>query len=155
MNPKMAYLSQQLAGLSPARRVAMLYDKAIASLREAILAIDAGDIQRRWSANSLAGQIIETLWATLDLERGGEIAANLDRLYSFMLRHLSDVDMKNDPKPAQDVINLLEPLRQSWHELAKQSEAETRAAPRGQAPNPGQIPAAGPGQPPVKIIVSA
>ena len=32
----MAYLSQQLAALSPASRVAMLYDKAIASLREAI-----------------------------------------------------------------------------------------------------------------------
>jgi flagellar protein FliS len=152
MNPSMAYLSQQLASLSPARRVAMLYDKAIASLREAIQAIEAGDIQRRWNANNLAGQIIETLWATLDTERGGEIAANLDRLYSFMLRHLAEVDMKNNPKPAQDVIDLLEPLRQSWHELARQNDAETRPAPRPAAP--AGKPAA-PGETIGKITLSA
>ena len=149
MTPSMAYLSQQLASLTPAKRVAMLYDKAIASLREAVQAIEEGDIQRRWNANHLAGQIIETLWATLDTERGGEIAANLDRLYSFMLRHLSDVDMKNDPKPAHDVIALLEPLRQSWHELAKQNDAEAHAARR---PPAG---AARPGDAITKITVSA
>lgn len=140
MNPSMAYLSQQLASLSPARRVALLYDKAIASLRETIQAIEAGDIQRRWSANNLAQQIVETLWATLDLENGGEIAANLERLYSFMLRHLSNVDLKNDPKPAQDVIDLLEPLRQSWHELARQKEAETHVARPLPVPAPGAAP---------------
>lgn len=147
----MAYLSQQLAALSPASRVAMLYDKAIASLREAVQAIEDGDIQRRWSANNLAGQIIETLWATLDLDKGGDIAANLDRLYAFMLRHLADVDMKNDPKPAQDVIKLLEPLRQSWHELAKQNEAQAHAA----RAVPGRTAAPDPGEPRMKITVSA
>lgn len=152
MTPAMAYLSQQLAALSPAKRVAMLYDKAIASLREAIQAIEDGDIQRRWNANNLAGQIIETLWATLDLDKGGDIAANLDRLYSFMLRHLSEVDMKNDPKPAQDVIKLLEPLRQSWHELATQDEAKAHAA-RTAPPVPGAAP--NPGEPRMKITLSA
>lgn len=153
MTPSMAYLSQQLASLSPAKRVAMLYDKAIASLREAIQAIEDGDVQRRWNANHLAGQIIETLWATLDLDRGGEIAANLERLYSFMLRHLAAVDMKNDPKPAQEVIELLEPLRQSWHELAKQQEAEAQAArPRAA---PGQPAGPVPGDAIGKITVSA
>jgi flagellar protein FliS len=145
----MAYLSQQLASLSPARRVAMLYDKAVASLKDAIQAIEAGDIQRRWSSNNLASQIIETLWATLDVERGGEIAANLERLYSFMLRHLSNVDMKNDAKAAQDVIDLLEPLRQSWHELARQTEAQARAAMPASAPSPSRAEVAG------KITMSA
>lgn len=149
MNPSMAYLSQQLASLSPARRVAMLYDKAVASLKDAIQAIEAGDIQRRWSSNNLASQIIETLWATLDVERGGEIAANLERLYSFMLRHLSNVDMKNDAKAAQDVIDLLEPLRQSWHELARQTEAQARAAMPASAPSPSRAEVAG------KITMSA
>ncbi len=147
----MAYLSQQLAALSPAQRVAMLYDKAIASLREAVQAIEDGDIQRRWSANNLAGQIIETLWATLDLDKGGDIAANLDRLYAFMLRHLAEVDMKNDPKPAQDVIKLLEPLRQSWHELAKQNAAQAHGA----RALPGRTGAPDPGESRMKITVSA
>lgn len=142
----MAYLSQQLAGASPAKRVAMLHDRAIGALHDAIRAIEAGDVQRRWSTNRQAVEIIETLWVTLDLEQGGEIAANLDRLYGFMLNQLIGVDIRNDPKPAQDVIGLLEPLRQSWHELAnresgaaqsplpKDATAPTEQAPHRRAP---------------------
>ena len=127
MNPSTAYLAQQLAAASPAKRIAMLHDRAIGVLHQAVAAIEQGDIQRRWTANNKAGEIIETLWRTLDTERGGEIAANLERLYSFMLQHLAAVDMRNDPKPAQDVILLLEPLRQSWYELVGREEAGGRA----------------------------
>src|SRR3546814_14892059 len=71
--------------------------------------------------------------------------------FSFMLRHLADVDMKNDPKPAQDVIKLLEPMRQSWHELAKQNEAQAHAA----RAVPGRPAEPDPGDPRKKITVSA
>jgi flagellar protein FliS len=103
---------------SPAKLVAMLYDKAVQSLREAIRAIEAGNIQERYNANKRAGDIITHLWTTLDAERGGEIAANLARLYSFMLSRLTFVDVHNDPEPAREVIGLLEPLRESWTQLA-------------------------------------
>ncbi len=149
-----AYLSQQLAGASPAKRVAMLHDRAISALREAVEAIAQGDIQRRWKANNKAGEIIEALWMTLDTERGGEIAANLDRLYSFMLRQLANVDLRNDPKPAEEVIGLLEPLRRSWHELVHNEETTAAsAAPRG-AGRPGDDrPDSGPGGEPMRSIV--
>src|SRR3546814_2933022 len=101
MNPSMAYLSQELASASSAKRVLMLYIRAIGALHDVIRAIEAGDIQRRWSANNQAQKVIEALWVTLDMDRGGEIAANLDRLYGFMLNHLLAVDIHNDPKPAQ------------------------------------------------------
>src|SRR3546814_8494205 len=125
MTPAMAYLSRELASASPAKRVLMLYTRAIGALHDAIRAIEAGDIQRRWSANNQAVKIIEALWITLDMDRGGEIAANLDRLYGFMLNRLLAVDIHNDPKPARDVIALLEPLRQSWQELADSGGAAT------------------------------
>lgn len=135
MNPALAYMSQQLSSSSPARRVAMLHDRAIGALRETIQAISQGDIQRRWNASNLATQIIELLWMTLDLERGGTVAANLDRLYSFMTRHLSAVNLRNDPQPARDVIELLEPLRQSWHALA----SSERAAESPELPTPAAV----------------
>jgi flagellar protein FliS len=106
---------------SPAKLVAMLYDKAIVSLREAIRAIEAGDVQTRFNANKRAGDIIAHLATTLDIERGGEIAANLARLYNFMLSRLVFVDVRNDPEPAREVIALLEPLRESWNQLARGS----------------------------------
>jgi flagellar protein FliS len=118
MQTTTAYLARELSAASPAKKVAMLLDRAIQALNEAMRAIERGDIQARWTANNQAGTIIETLWRTLDTDKGGEIAANLDRLYSFMLQHLTQVDLRNDPQPAADVIKLLEPLRRSWHELA-------------------------------------
>ena len=131
----------------------MLYDRAITALKDVIQAIEANDIERRWNSNKLAGEVIETLWATLDLDQGGEIAANLDRLYSFMLQHLPAVDFKNDPQPAREVIDLLEPLRQSWHELARRAEAGGNAARAKAAARP-----AGPqGSPeiPQRLVLSA
>jgi flagellar protein FliS len=117
-----SYQAQQVNGASPALLVAMLIEKAIASLKEAIRAIEVKDVQARWTANNRAGEIINHLWLTLDTDNGSDIAENLDRLYQFMMTHLMGVDMRNDPKPAQEVIELLEPLLVSWRELARRGE---------------------------------
>ena len=112
------YLAQQVMSASPAKLVAMLYDRAITLLHEAIKAIEAGDIKRRWRANGKATEVIAELWQALDMDAGGEIAENLNRLYGFMMMHLTMVDAGNSAQAAREVIGLLEPLRRSWHELA-------------------------------------
>lgn len=128
------YQTQQIMTASPVMLVAMLYDKAIHSLKKAVIAIDAGDVQARWDANNRAFEIIQHLQRTLDRERGGDVAANLDALYGHMLRLLPEVNMKNDQKAAKDVIGLLEPLRNSWRQAA--ANANASAAPVAKsAPN--------------------
>ncbi len=112
------YLAQQVMSASPAKLVAMLYERAIMLLHDALGAIEAGDIERRWVANSKATEIVVELWQALDIEAGGEIAENLNRLYGFMMMHLITVDTENSAQAAWDVIHLLEPLRRSWHEIA-------------------------------------
>ncbi len=124
------YLAQQVMSASPTKLVAMLLDRAVMLLHKAIEAIEAGDIQRRWRANSKATEIIAELWQALDKERGGEIAENLNRLYGFMTMHLVMVDAENSAQAARDVINLLEPLRRSWRELAD-NELSNSDADRG------------------------
>ena len=108
---------------SPAKLVSMLYDKVTLSLKEAIAAIEAGEVEARWRANARAMEILTHMWSTLDAEKGGEIAQNLESLFSFMLARLHEVDFRNDPEPAREVIELLEPLRISWRELAKKELA--------------------------------
>lgn len=112
------YLAQQITSASPAKLVFMLYERAITLLRETIEAIEAGDIERRWEANSKATEVISHLWGTLDRERGGEIAENLNRLYGFMMMRLTMVDVENNAQAAREVIGLLEPLLRSWQEIA-------------------------------------
>ncbi len=124
------YLAQQVMSASPAKLVAMLYERAIALLHDTVAAIEADDVQRRWTANSKATEIIAELWQALDMERGGEIAENLNRLYGFMVMRLTTVDTENDAQAARDVIRLLEPLRRSWHELAHGEPTETETGSR-------------------------
>lgn len=129
MNDNIAkYLTQQVMTAPPAKLVFMLYDKAILSLKEAVAAIEADEIETRWKANSRAHEIISHMWSTLDLENGGKIADNLDKLFSYMLSRLPDVDMLNDPAPALEVIDLLQPLHQAWREIAHGTGAQQAAA---------------------------
>lgn len=141
-NGSRQYQTQQIMTASPAMLVFMLFEKAIGSLQEAIQAIENKEIEARWRANGRAMEIISHLQMTLDMQKGGEVAANLDRLYSYMLTRLPKVDIRNDAAVAVEVVRLLEPLRESWRELAKQGEQPVKDAARVAAALANRAPAA-------------
>lgn len=103
--------------------VALLYDKAISCLNAAVQAVHSTEIEIRWKNNRRAQEIINHLFMMLDLDRGGEIASNLEALYTYMLLRLPDVDIRNEARAAEEVIELLEPLRASWKDLARNQAA--------------------------------
>ncbi|SOB95399.1 flagellar export chaperone FliS [Thalassospira xiamenensis] len=123
-----AYGNQQVNTASPAKMVFMLYEKTISCLQEAIYAVEKRDIQARCNANCRAQEIIAHLANTLDMKQGGQIAANLESIYSFSLIRLMDVDRHNNAEAAREVIDLLSPLRDSWARLSEKSESELRQA---------------------------
>lgn len=133
------YLAQQIMSASPAKLVAMLYERAITLLRETVEAIEAGDVARRWEANGKATEVISHLWGTLDRERGGEIAENLNRIYGFMMMRLTMIDVENNAQAAREVIELLEPLRRSWQELANGEPARAGTKSRSDVAAPTQV----------------
>lgn len=141
------YQTQQIMTASPAMLVFMLLEKAISCLKEAIKAIENNEIEARWRANGRAMEIISHLQLTLDTEKGGEIAGNLDRLYSYMLTRLPKVDIRNEIEAAREVIALLEPLRESWRELAKQGDLPQKDAARITAELARNAPAVAPAAP--------
>jgi flagellar protein FliS len=109
--------ADECAAVSPSRATAGLYGEAITSLRGAITAIGAGNIEARCNAVKAATEIITTLYLHLDFKQGREIADNLGSLYNFMLGRLLRINLYNDPDIAEQVIDLLSPLRDSWAEL--------------------------------------
>lgn len=146
MNPTQTYRTQQVMTASPAQLVALAYEQAINALNEAVEAIRAGDVQGRWRANNRASSLITELAVRLDLEQGGEIAQNLLELYRYALARLPQVDLANDPRPAEEVIGLLTPLRDSWRQLAASgaempAPAETAAEAAASAPKTPAAPA--------------
>ena len=108
------YLQTQVQSRTPLELVVMLYDGAIRFATEARAAIVTRDIARRGNAISRAMAILSELQSTLDLEKGGEIAANLDKLYTFVRDRLVDASVKQDVRPIDEALRVLETLRDGW-----------------------------------------
>jgi flagellar protein FliS len=119
------YQAVHIATASPMELVLMLYDEAIRSLDKAEAAFAIKDPSRieQIGNNVLHTQdVITELAISLDMEKGGEIAHNLQRLYDFMLRHLSQSDVKKDLKGICDVRKMLCDLKEAWSEVAKKEQ---------------------------------
>ncbi len=101
----------------PSRATALLYDGAIAAMRDAMEAIATDNIEARCRAVQNATQVMTTLYLNIDVKREGEVADGLAKVYSHVLGLFLRVNLYNDPKIAARVIDLLEPLRESWANL--------------------------------------
>ncbi len=113
-----AYRTTEVASRTPLELVVMLYDGAIRFIGVARDAIGRGDIQGRSTAISRALAIISELQSTLDVQRGGDMAASLDDMYRYLTERLMAATLKNDVAPLDESRRLLETLRDAWHTIA-------------------------------------
>ena len=105
-------------GADPHTLVGLLYDALLQSIAQARGAMSRGDIVAKGAAVGKAVRIIEEgLKAGLNLQQGGEIAANLRQLYSYSVLRLTQANLRNDPKALEEVTQLIEPLAQSWQQI--------------------------------------
>jgi flagellar protein FliS len=118
MRRAMTAYGQASETLAPAKQIVLLYDGAIRRIKEARRAIEAGRINDRYVALEKATLIVEGLHASLDHERGGEIAANLDRIYTYVTFRLQRVNLSDDVAICDEVVERLSDLRASWAALA-------------------------------------
>lgn len=111
------YRQQQILNASPAERVVLLYDGAIRFMMITKMAITEKDIQKRYDNALKARNIISHLQETLDMEKGGEIATNLDNIYTYLLHQFLEID-KNNLEAVEEVLKHLKILRESWAKIA-------------------------------------
>jgi len=118
MNGLEAYQDAAITTQNKGRLIVMLYEGAIKFMKLAIKELQARNYEEKGRYISKAQDIINELNAVLDTDAGGEIAANLRKLYVFMSNHLSQANTKNDPQMIQEVITMMEELNQSWKTIA-------------------------------------
>ena len=121
-----AYRRTSVQSSSPLELVVMLYDGAIRFVLEAREAIARNDVRARTTAVSRALAIVAELQNTLNLNDGGDIAKELDRLYAYISTRLFDVTAKADDHAAQEVHKLLSTLRDGWAQIAAKGSAAAR-----------------------------
>ncbi|MFA5907774.1 MAG: flagellar export chaperone FliS [Vicinamibacterales bacterium] len=123
-----AYRQTEAQSRTPLELVVMLYDGALRFLAVAHDAVQRRDIPARRDAISRALAIISELQSTLDLERGGVVAADLDNLYAYITKRVMEAAAKNDTAPLDDARRLLETLRDAWQTIAVSPAAAADAA---------------------------
>ena len=109
-----AYQDSTITTQNKERLIVLLYDGAIKFMKLAIQELEAGNYQAKGQYIIKAQDIINELNAVLDMDAGGEIAANLRKLYVFMNRRLSEANSERNPQMIREVIQLMEELNQSW-----------------------------------------
>lgn len=114
MNGFPAYQDVTVTTQSKGRLIVLLYDGAIKFMKLAIKELEANNFEAKGRYIGRAQDIINELNAVLDVDAGGEIAANLRSLYNFMNRRLAQANTARDPQIIREVITLMEELGQSW-----------------------------------------
>jgi flagellar protein FliS len=98
----------------------MLYDEAIRQIDNAINGMngEVDTLDRVNSALIKAQELITELMASLDFERGGEIARSLFSLYMFFNQQLVDANIKKEAGPLKEVKSMLLELRSAWAQIS-------------------------------------
>lgn len=124
MNPYAApnaYRENAVMTASPAQLVVMLYDGAARFLKQAEVIATEGAWTDANERLNRADLIIDELLMTLDADRGGDIATQLQAIYVFCKRLLIDARLEHDVERIRRAAQLLGELRESWAELARRA----------------------------------
>lgn len=115
MNPYTnQYQNNSILTASPEQILIMLYDGAIRFATIAEKCLDEGDMPGKGKYIGKVIAILSEFSNTLDHSVGGELAANLDALYNYMINRLGEANIQNKKEPIQEVKKMLSELRDTW-----------------------------------------
>jgi flagellar protein FliS len=105
---------------TPHRLVQMLMEGALDKISIARGAVERKDVQSRHDHIFWAIAIIDGLRSGLDFEKGGEVAANMDSLYDYMRRRLTEANAGNNIEMLDEVTSLMKEIKDAWDAMPEQ-----------------------------------
>ena len=111
------YQQTNIITADPKRLVLICYEGAIHFLKTAKEEYLNREYEAKGKAIQNALAVLSELREALDFEKGGEIARNLDHLYSFMIRYILKADRERDLKVFDQVVAMLKELKSAWEEV--------------------------------------
>jgi len=103
-----------VAAANNVQLIQMLFDGLLESLAAARGHIQHRNINEKSKAIARASRIVLGLQGALDFEKGGDLAANLNELYSYVTRRLFHVNAHNDLAVLDEIHGLMKEIRDAW-----------------------------------------
>ncbi|SRR6266496_3595867 len=120
---------------SPVRLVTMLYEQLVKDLQRAVAAIEKNDVARRTNELDHALTVVGQLQGTLDMQKGGQVAKNLDDYYYSLRVALLQAQIRAVPEILRKQIKILLDLREAWVQVERSSQG-TVEPPTSNSPMP-------------------
>lgn len=111
------YQRQAILTASPEKIVKLLYDGAVRFLERSRTGLADPSTARSAMVGESLGRslaIISELRTSLDHEKGGEIATNLDSLYEYCTDQLTRANVDRTPEGVENALRVLRTVKEGW-----------------------------------------
>ncbi|BAF60276.1 MAG: flagellar export chaperone FliS [Pelotomaculum sp.] len=102
---------------SPGELTLMLFNGAVRFIRQGLNFAEEKNIEGAHNAIIRAQEIIQHLNGTLNMDY--EVSKNLAMLYDYIVRRLTEANIKKDGQILKEALDLVEDLRNTWAEALK------------------------------------
>jgi len=131
-----AYFSTHVATTDQGQLLLMLYDGALKFLAQAREKMLERDMAGKGILISRAIDIINELASSLNMDKGGTLAENLNNLYFLCTTRLLQANAKLDAQQLDSVVGILSGLRSAYAQIVNTPEAQAAAAQISARQNP-------------------
>lgn len=111
------YQRTQITSANQKTLIIMLYAGAIKFISEAKIKLQKNDIAGKGKAINRALNIVNELLASLNFEKGGEVAKKLSSLYFHINKQLIEANMNNQTQNLDHAISVLATLKEAWEKI--------------------------------------
>jgi flagellar protein FliS len=121
-----------VAAADPHRLVLMLMDGVMERLAIARACIERREIAKKAKLLHSCVTLLGELRASLNMQKGGELARNLSELYDYMVRQLLRANLESNVEYIKEVSSLLGEVRGAWTAIGpevRQASAAVMGAP--------------------------
>lgn len=112
-----AYRQSEALTEDPIGLVVVLYDMMLKDLQDAIGALSRADADSRAAAVRHSMLVLQQLQSTLDMEKGGVVAANLERFYNFTRAKLLEGQIKASSEIFEQQVIFIRSIRDAWEQV--------------------------------------
>lgn len=131
-NPYARYTEQSIMTMTSGEMLVRLYEETAKQIKTGIAAINSNDVTGANASLKKAQTILKYLTITLD--RRFPIAETLSDLYDFFNRQITEGNTRMDVKPLEDVLPMVEELRETFAEGEKIVRRQQQQIPQSQPP---------------------